>query len=877
MIMKAQSQTRVNNKQTFSPASTGLLQRTKGPGRMEEECRGKRQMLQRYSKDHSEISEIPPIVYDVLRSPGEPLDMVTRSFMEPRFGHDFSRVRVHTDAKAAESAHEVNALAYTVGRDIVFGPQSFAPHSHEGQKLLAHELTHIVQQADGGASPGSAQERDAKEASRAVETGQRPQVQEPSRVGLAAQPRLGFPGAASLEEVEPGLRIVKRSDIEARVKRIIKAPGHAVVDGRADFNASPARAKANLYHTHFRNDDERLSYALGVFQQFLGIEGGGVDPNELFVTLVNYEVQVQEPSRVGLAAQPRLGFPGAASLEEVEPGLRIVKRSDIEATVKRVIKTPGAQAAQARSDFNASPGSAKANLLHSHFRDDNERLSYALGFFRQVLGVGGSGVDANELFATLVGFETQMQTQEGAVVVHTPPTRAEQRLIAQAQAAQARREYQAYLAEVARLNKEACARTVACSGVYSGAANVGLYERYVGPPVEALAEALKEEAAPMASMMLNFVPILGQVKGLIEGIIGKDLITGEELPNWVRGLNILLAIIPVAHGLASAGEDGVRVLARVAVDSGQDVDKVYRVAKVASRLSEEEVQAAEKAVAGTRPTAVQVKIAKSLQEMEGVATKPVPLEPIETVVAKGLKSAAAELENIKRTTRLAGKPHTLTFKRIGNRLTAWLCSNGCGELVAKARAMISRLPKKDPARGDLWRFINKVEKEATWIDVAPEAERAQQKLEELRKGLEEIQARYPDAIKPDLPPEPSTGVPEPISEEAPTQPIRAGEEVGEIVEGYRISGEKGLRGDTFERDILGLTRLEGPTNDIRFIMKLFGKFLQEARAAGATRLRITGNFIRNQNVLRIRRLAEALGGTATVTGSMSNEIIIPLR
>lgn len=69
--------------------------------------------------------------------------------MEPRFGHDFSQVRVHTDVKAAESARVVNALAYTVGRDIVFAQGSFAPTMGSGKQLLAHELVHTAQQAKG--------------------------------------------------------------------------------------------------------------------------------------------------------------------------------------------------------------------------------------------------------------------------------------------------------------------------------------------------------------------------------------------------------------------------------------------------------------------------------------------------------------------------------------------------------------------------------------------------------------------------------------------------------------------------------------------------------------------------------------------------------
>ena len=86
------------------------------------------------------------LVNEVLRSPGQPLDLKTRTFMEPRFGYDFSQVRVHTDVKAAKSAREVNALAYTVGKDVVFGKGLYETGRSDSQKLLAHELAHTIQQ-----------------------------------------------------------------------------------------------------------------------------------------------------------------------------------------------------------------------------------------------------------------------------------------------------------------------------------------------------------------------------------------------------------------------------------------------------------------------------------------------------------------------------------------------------------------------------------------------------------------------------------------------------------------------------------------------------------------------------------------------------------
>ncbi len=102
--------------------------------------------LQRAAMNVAPVNDAPPIVHDVLHSPGQPLNAGTRAFMEPRFGLDLNHVRVHTDAKAAESARAVNALAYTVGRDVVFSAGQYAPETESGRRLLAHELTHVVQQ-----------------------------------------------------------------------------------------------------------------------------------------------------------------------------------------------------------------------------------------------------------------------------------------------------------------------------------------------------------------------------------------------------------------------------------------------------------------------------------------------------------------------------------------------------------------------------------------------------------------------------------------------------------------------------------------------------------------------------------------------------------
>lgn len=110
-------------------------------------CKGTKLRLQRsHTATNVPIISPPPIVNDVLHSPGRPLDTTARTLMESRFGHDFSKVRIHTDTKAHNSARAIQARAYTVGREVVFGSGEYSPHTSQGKLLLAHELTHVLQQ-----------------------------------------------------------------------------------------------------------------------------------------------------------------------------------------------------------------------------------------------------------------------------------------------------------------------------------------------------------------------------------------------------------------------------------------------------------------------------------------------------------------------------------------------------------------------------------------------------------------------------------------------------------------------------------------------------------------------------------------------------------
>jgi proteasome lid subunit RPN8/RPN11 len=115
--------------------------------------------IQRYAGQTTK-GTVPPSVDRVLASSGRPLEPMLQQDMEQRFGHDFSRVRVHSGATAEQSARDVSAHAYTVGHNVVFGAGQFVPGSHEGRRLLVHELTHVVQQSNTyGNSAGQSSEK----------------------------------------------------------------------------------------------------------------------------------------------------------------------------------------------------------------------------------------------------------------------------------------------------------------------------------------------------------------------------------------------------------------------------------------------------------------------------------------------------------------------------------------------------------------------------------------------------------------------------------------------------------------------------------------------------------------------------------------------
>lgn len=196
--------------------------------------------LQRSSSAEAGVTA-PSVVHQALSSPGQPLDAATRAYMEPRFGADFSQVRVHTNAQAAESAQSIHAMAYTAGNSIVFNKGHFAPGTQSGRQLLAHELTHVVQQNPLVRRKTSSFEQGSQKASPVSEppakplkiSGGRPSVQrKPFFFAPPAKPS----GTFVHEKVLPiFLEDNKDLFIEAPIPGANKKDADKKATGRADF------------------------------------------------------------------------------------------------------------------------------------------------------------------------------------------------------------------------------------------------------------------------------------------------------------------------------------------------------------------------------------------------------------------------------------------------------------------------------------------------------------------------------------------------------------------------------------------------------------------------------------------------------------------
>jgi len=274
-----------------------------------------------------------------LNSSGQPLPPGSRKFFEPRFGHDFSNVRIHTDQVAAKSAQSINALAYTTGNNIVFNSGQYSPETPSGQRLMAHELTHVVQQ--GGAKSSMVQR-------------------------LSEDEKLdgGLPPGGVPENVPPPRPMPDQSNkicgpkIDAPLKKVLDEVSTEFAGWDADKQKANCDALTSIFHIHNEWDIEHL-HLEGIIPAAIGcgIPEMGEDKNACSLTVevdgkcylagtVNYALW----GRACRLCNDKLGHPSHATMSNLSGLYNIVGIDD-----------PRPPGAWAETGWNGFTGTAPDN------------------------------------------------------------------------------------------------------------------------------------------------------------------------------------------------------------------------------------------------------------------------------------------------------------------------------------------------------------------------------------------------------------------------------------------------------------------------------------------------------------------------------------
>ena len=698
-----------------------------------------------------------------MRSPGHALDEDTRAFMEPRFGVDLSGVRVHTDARAAESARAVQAHAYTVGQDIVFAPNRFAPGTGSGRELLAHELAHTVQQrgGDGAApldAPGSLHESTARSAASDVVAGNAVNSSLPSAgVGLSRSP--DDERAKAVAEAEAMLKKMEEDEAETarqeaedeakaeRRRQEILHPSMSLIKHDPKFEASQITDE-QIYNTPDQLREKAVAEAEALLKKWEEEEKEEAEADQA-------QQEAEEQSRAAIFQSPSWSLHDDPLYQE---------SMQLEAEIQELTreKTP-----------------ADLEYWERLERDEPESL-----------------LDT----PILIGNETKYVRRWREVTIEGVGDQGD--------------------------------RTEHVPNHYWQMSGSGLrgYLEYIVGPLTPFEESLTRGGPDLPT---QFTPVdAGGELGYYEvtggsgnrhhkiynrdGSIHKEWYSEAALINM--GIGPLVLLLPgVRPGLKQAGTAvgrGGLAAGRTAIRAGRrvlkPVKKALQKAAISTRLA---IGRAEAGAVSTAPTALggfASRNSVTLVTGRSGAASVSSVAADESAVA-AVTSSTARAASTSATTRVAATESTAT--------TAGATTTGA-EATLPAAAIIG------------------------------------------------------DAIPQEIAAESSSEITAPIS----NMSAPMGEEVGD----YIINGDKGLVGSTFERNILGL-RLKVPTpkdSPIRIgpIMQLFRLMIAEAKAAGATELRITGLAIRNPNVMKLQAFIEKrFGGRATTLGGMTKEFVIPVR
>jgi hypothetical protein len=635
--------------------------------------------IQRFSgQSNGQMDAAPASVDQALASPGRPLEPALRQDMEQRFGHDFSRVRVHLGAAAEQSVRDVNAHAYTVGHDMVFGAGRFAPRTQKGRQLLAHELTHIVQQAACGVASLQRKEKET----------------EGSWLNLArAAERLSM-ASVGLYRLDPLLEIIEpespisalatHTAVESKVahpmggpSEKIEAPFSDLGDLRKTLQAFESSLVSELRDGANTLLDATETKLISMSRQFVV----GTGPYPL------------DPLRNVLEGHRQHG-PGWAERE-----IEVLKKDpDI---IKLAIDHKEYKEALDR-ELESKPSISNIAEYRAKLQKEQQRHNESL---RQVVAKKSKlfftpGFDVGDILHAKSGTIAQHKliafiVDAGSKVRDTRKKLGDRRFLygADILISKVKERLAGWLGK--DLN-----RSVVEDPVLGPRFREAEYSRRVGT-VNEIIDKLTRERSAQTKPWEDIVKVLEVVSAFVPGPIGWGIRLGVA----AAGFDIKIGRV-AEQSLLYSGE-----LSTVAPDPNA-ARSALGMAALQVLTDAPPLRAAKPgqlAQLGKRQTTHAPDVAASAKPPKpAVAETPKPASPQEPVKAvrptEPPKPAALEdiplakpvtetleLGRIQQWVTLAGERHTLSIKRVRNQLAVWLCSNHCGELIERCDQLLRSL------------------------------------------------------------------------------------------------------------------------------------------------------------------------------------------
>ena len=663
-------------------------------------CEEEEKLQKKEAGPQAAAGEAPASVHEALCLPGQPLDAATRAYFEPRFGHDFSSVRVHSGPAAAQSARDVNAHAYTVGHNVAFDLGRFAPATAEGKKLLAHELAHVTQQSG------------------------RPRV--------ATAPSANAMRPTGVTAIQPNIvqRDFSDSALIVEAGDFVNANLYSLINKDYDDVASRLyvnfAARAYNYHyvnvvfRHLPNDVEDNVGAdfTDILAKKSLLDMCAADPLGRTMLNVLYEA---------IITGDVTGFERKQAQRILDAKAKFLRPEDFIKSTKKDSSGRPTQIFPVRN-MRVTPAYDDAPLEAKLISGSKVRVKYP-GRIR------GASTFAND-FRTLQGDPFSSEGSEinpneivGIRDYDTDPTTVL---------------YRTALELIDYSNRVEHATLGKIVQVSIVAATLGF-----GGGAVASAEAGEAAAVRFTATAIWGARIATAVRVLdvAANVIGVAAFVIDENRQWIikklgPAGKLLVHISDVANSAVA-----IYGLGRLA-HAGFKLAKDFHAAASAARASAKDLTNAEASIIEE----VDYKMSRLSSEIDELA---VEVEP--------------------QSMQLAGESHSLSIKRVGNELKLSLCSEECGELIAKAQAMLENLPEKERgARAALKNFIKKAERTEKYIgDLSKED--IEIEIDLLRDDLKKIDTEFPKAVNPDVPATPAgpdttsvtTAGPDTIAEDEP--------------------------------------------------------------------------------------------------------------